>query len=49
MARENCLACILLKSAEHPGHHLFETHVTSNTFSLAQAKVEQEWRPRAGT
>ena len=47
VTRENFLACILLKSEKHPGHRLFESHVTSNVFSLAQAKVEPEWRPRA--
>ena len=41
------MACVLLKSEDHPEHRLFENHVTSNAFSLAQAKVEPEWRPRA--
>jgi diamine N-acetyltransferase len=47
VTRENFWPCILLKSAEYKGYHLFEEHVTSNAFSLAQAKVEPEWIPKA--
>lgn len=47
VTRDNFLSCVLLKSEEYPGHRLFESHVTSNAFSLAQAKMEPEWRPRA--
>lgn len=46
VTRENFIACVLLKSGDHPGSRLFESHVASNGFSLAQAKGEPEWRPR---
>jgi hypothetical protein len=35
---DNLLACALFKSEAHPGYGLFEGEVTSNAFSLAQAK-----------
>lgn len=44
---ENFFPCILLKSEDRKGYHLFEEHVTSNAFSLAQAKVEPHWIPKA--
>ncbi|QRG68442.1 GNAT family N-acetyltransferase [Brevibacillus choshinensis] len=47
VTRENFWPCILLKSMDYKGLHLFEEHVTSNAFSLAQAKVEPEWIPKA--
>ncbi|NQF14439.1 GNAT family N-acetyltransferase [Brevibacillus sp. HB1.3] len=47
VTRENFWSCILLKSMNYKGLHLFEEHVTSNAFSLAQAKVETEWIPKA--
>lgn len=47
VTRENFWPCILLKSMNYKGLHLFEEHVTSNAFSLAQAKVEPEWIPKA--
>ncbi|WP_139492701.1 GNAT family N-acetyltransferase [Brevibacillus dissolubilis] len=47
VTRDNFLACILLKSYDYKGYHLFEEHVTSNAFSLAQAYAQPEWTPRA--
>lgn len=32
VTRENFLACVLLKSEDHPGYRLFESHLTSNAF-----------------
>jgi diamine N-acetyltransferase len=43
---ENFWDCIFLKSSDYDGHHLFEEHVTSNAFSLAQSKIEPEWEPK---
>jgi diamine N-acetyltransferase len=43
---ENFWDSIYLKSSNYDGHHLFEEHVTSNAFSIAQSKVEPEWEPK---
>ncbi|MCM3364014.1 GNAT family N-acetyltransferase [Niallia sp. HCP3S3_B10] len=43
----NFFQCILLKSQESKGYPLFEEHVASNAFSIAQSKVEPEWITKA--
>lgn len=41
-------AVVMIKGVPGDGHPpLFEPHVASVAFSLAQAHVEPEWRPRA--
>ncbi|GAB6989871.1 GNAT family N-acetyltransferase [Paenibacillus pini] len=44
---ENFNECVSLKSYDTKERLLFEEHVASNAFSLAQAKVEVEWLPKA--
>jgi hypothetical protein len=44
---ENFMECVLLKSIATKERPLFEEHVASNAFSLAQAKVESEWLSKA--
>jgi diamine N-acetyltransferase len=44
---DNFMECVLLKSSATKERPLFEEHVTSNAFSLAQAKVESEWLSKA--
>lgn len=44
---DNFLECVLLKSEDVKGYHLFERNVTSNAFSIAQSRVEPNWIPKA--
>jgi diamine N-acetyltransferase len=44
---ENFFECVLLKGDSSKGHYLFEEHVASNAFSIAQSKVEPEWITKA--
>ncbi|WP_238327502.1 GNAT family N-acetyltransferase [Paenibacillus gorillae] len=44
---DNFMEYVLLKSTAAQERLLFEEHVASNAFSLAQAKVEPEWLSKA--
>ncbi|SOC19494.1 diamine N-acetyltransferase [Ureibacillus xyleni] len=44
---KNFFQCIMLKSKNYKGYHLFEEHVASNAFSIAQSKVEPDWITKA--
>lgn len=44
---DNFMECVLLQSSDTKERPLFEEHVASNAFSLAQAKIEPEWLPKA--
>lgn len=48
VTRDNYEALVMLRGVPGEGHPpLFEPHVASIAFSLAQAYAEPEWRPRA--